>query len=106
MSKKTENTSMNLDGKYYQEIWVDLPTEKPIYELFFDRHGRFLEDHETGLYLGVFGLVDYRDYTKDRRNMLPRWYICISPEINHELPNNNILVELKFIENILSLIHI
>ena len=112
MSMKTKHSSTKPNNEsneepkirdhYYQEIQVELPSEKPIYELFFDREGRFIEDQDTDLYLYVFGLVDYQKYEKDGLNILPKWYICSNKTMSDSdfsIADNSLMVELKFIED-------
>lgn len=81
----------------FKEIQVIGATEKSIYELFFSHHGRLFEDVDLKLYLGVFGLEDYRTYECDKYGVLPKWYIC--PFESAADSDSNVVMELRFVDS-------
>ena len=118
MFKKIRFTPINLDseikentnvvGKYYQEIWVDVPTQKPIYQLLYKGHWKIpsliFDDPDTNLYLGGDTSDNVPNRTEDARELCPSWYICSintvkNPETGFLNEKHSEMVRLKFVEN-------
>jgi hypothetical protein len=72
----------------YKEVQVKNYPEKNIFKLFCSDDGRFYDNDDHQLFLGVFGLYDLRVYERERSD--PRWYICESKG------SQDVLMELDF----------
>lgn len=79
--------------KLYMSFQVRGATEKSIYALFFEQHGKLYSvDNNPDLFMGVFGLPDPAVYERDARGVLPKWYIY-----KYTPAKNLVMMELKFI---------